>query len=157
MVSIEEHLPSMVRVVPGSVRDVSTLKTTISDQEISKIKMVLDRGFYSEDNIEEMIKSGIRFIQPAKRNSRYYKDATEPLSNHFFYRGRLIKSIKKKVDGKMLYVYEDTKLRDEEENTLYRELDDGKISRDELESEIKKAGKILIVSNIDSEEKEIYD
>ncbi|MGC8725238.1 MAG: IS1634-like element ISFac6 family transposase, partial [Thermoplasmata archaeon] len=70
---------------------------------------------------------------------------------------RLIKSIKKKVDGKMLYVYEDTKLREEEENTLYRELDDGKISRDELESEIKKAGKILIVSNIDSEEKEIYD
>ncbi len=157
MVSIEDHLPTMVRVVPGSVRDVSTLKITMSDQDINKIKMVLDRGFYSEENIDAMIKSGIKFIQPARRNSVYYKEAGIPESNHFFYRGRLIKSGKKVVEGKILYMYEDTKLREEEENTLYRELDEGKISKEELEIEMNKAGKILIVSNIDSEGVEIYN
>ena len=45
----------------------------------------------------------------------------------------------------------------EERKTLYRKLDDGKIDKKEVRERVKKAGKILILSNIDVDGNKIYE
>ncbi len=45
----------------------------------------------------------------------------------------------------------------EERKTLYRRLDDGKIDKNQLRERMKKAGKILILSNPDVDGTEIYE
>ncbi len=45
----------------------------------------------------------------------------------------------------------------EERKTLYRKLDDGKIDKKELRERMKKAGKILILSNLDVDGNKMYD
>ena len=45
----------------------------------------------------------------------------------------------------------------EERKTLYRKLDENKIDRNELRERMKKAGRILILSNLKVEEVEIYE
>jgi hypothetical protein len=45
----------------------------------------------------------------------------------------------------------------EERKTLYRRLDDGKINKNQLRERMKKAGKILILSNLDVNGTEIYE
>ncbi|MBD6956136.1 MAG: hypothetical protein F9Y92_05800, partial [Thermoplasmatales archaeon] len=52
--STETNLPAMVRIIPGSIKDVETLRTSIEDLGIEKITFVMDRGFFSEENIKEM-------------------------------------------------------------------------------------------------------
>jgi transposase len=58
-------LPAYLRSLPGSISDVSTLKTTIKSLDFlgqTKLTFVLDRGFYSESNVGEMFKSRYHFV-----------------------------------------------------------------------------------------------
>lgn len=61
-------LPMMYRIYPGSIPDVATLEKTL---EIGKLQygldadqLVMDRGFYSQHNIKEMIHQGHKFVIP---------------------------------------------------------------------------------------------
>lgn len=154
--SVDLHLPTMVRVVPGSIKDVSTLKTSIADLVLSGITLILDTGFFSEDNIQGMLASKLNFIVPARRNSKLYDEAGK-LNGHFFFRKCLIKCSKAALGNRQLYLFEDAKLKEEEEATLYGRLDEKKIGKDEFDEGLLKAGKILMVSSIDDEEKKVFD
>ncbi|GHV57173.1 IS4 family transposase [Deltaproteobacteria bacterium] len=58
-------LPAYMRSLPGSISDVSTLKTTIKALDFigqTKLTFVLDRGFYSENNVNELFKSRYHFV-----------------------------------------------------------------------------------------------
>jgi transposase len=69
---------------------------------------------------------------------------------------KVIKCGKRKNDGIFLYLYEDQQLKLEENITLYRKLDDDKISEEGLCNSQERAGKILIVSNLDLDPKDIF-
>ncbi len=157
LTSVEDNLPSMIRVLPGNIKEVLTLKASLADVDMSKLTLVMDRGFFSEDNIDELIENNVNFIVPARRNSKLYDIAKRRLTDHFFYRNRLIKYSKKIAGKKVLYLYEDTKMREEEEKTLYNLLDIGKKNKEDFASAIKKAGRILLVSNKNSNEKTIFE
>jgi transposase len=146
--STDTNLPSMMRVVPGSIRDVETLTATIQNLNIDGITFILDRGFFSEENVKYLHASKMNFIMPARRNSFLYGKAKKSLDEHFFYRERLIKCSKKRWSVFYLYLYEDGELRKEEEKTIFRMLDDGAIEKDEFNEKMKKAGRILLISNI---------
>jgi len=67
--SAEAKLPLFYRILPGSVRDVATMKTTIAEAGIKDIVIIADKGFYSEANIALLGKNNLRYIIPLKRNS----------------------------------------------------------------------------------------
>lgn len=156
LTSVDDNLPAMIRVVPGSIRDVSTLKMSLEDVDMARLTLVMDRGFFSEDNMEELIDNKVNFIVPARRNSKLYDAAKRKLIGHFFYRNRLIKYRKTIFGKKVLYLFEDTKMREEEEKTLYKLVDNRTRSKEDFEEAIKKAGRILLVSNKNTNEKKIF-
>ena len=155
--SISGHTPSMVRAVPGSVADVKTVRATLGDIDLSSLTLVLDRGFFSEENMEELAEGGLKFILPARRNSLLYGRAAQRMSGHLFYQGRLVKFSRKNAGKKRLYLFEDSELRKEEEGTLYRMLDEVKMGKNEFDERMRKAGRILIISNMDADEKDVYE
>jgi len=58
-------LPAYYRKLPGNISDVSTLKTTVSSLEFIgyvKLTFILDKGFYSETNIEALFLARYNFI-----------------------------------------------------------------------------------------------
>jgi len=142
--SIESNLPSMMRLVPGSIRDVETLKNTIGEININGITFILDRGFFSEENVKYLYKSGMNFIILARRNSFLYDKVKRSLEDHFFYQDRLIKCSKKRWSVFFLYLYEDSELKKEEEKTLFKMLDDKAIDEEEFHERIKKQGRFYL-------------
>ena len=158
--SADTGLPTMIRSLPGSVKDIKTLYHSINELELDiggKI-LILDRGFFSEGVIKFLGgKKGkkISYVLPTKRNSRYY-DTRIHLNGYFSYHNRLIKSGKRKYNDFYLYLFEDQDLRLEEQKTLYRKLDEHKIDKKKYDEGMKKAGKILILSDMDVEKREIY-
>jgi len=70
--STDSKLPAMVRIVPGSIRDVETLRTSVEDIGIEKITFILDRGIFSEDNVMELYRRNLSFVMPTRRNSFLY-------------------------------------------------------------------------------------
>ena len=69
-------LPVYYRKLPGNITDVMTIKKLIEDIEflnIQKVKLVLDRGFFSKENIDRLYQAHYKFIAGAKCNNKFIK------------------------------------------------------------------------------------
>jgi Transposase DDE domain len=58
-------LPVYYRKLPGNINDVSTIRRLLGDidfLEFDKVKLVMDRGFYSEDNINTLFQHHYKFL-----------------------------------------------------------------------------------------------
>ena len=81
--STDSKLPALVRIVPGSIWDAETLRTSIEDIGIEKITFILDRGIFSEDSVKELYRRNISFVIPTGRNSFLYDKIKKQLMNIF--------------------------------------------------------------------------
>jgi transposase len=67
----ESGLPVYYRVLPGNITDVMTIRKLVKDidfLEIDKLKLVLDRGFFSASNINALFKGHHKFLIAVKAN-----------------------------------------------------------------------------------------
>ena len=73
----ESMLPVYYRKLPGNISDVSTIKKMLIDMSflnLKKMKFVLDRGFFSADNINDLYRNRHKFIIASKNNSAKIKN-----------------------------------------------------------------------------------
>ncbi|MCX6664073.1 MAG: transposase [Euryarchaeota archaeon] len=153
--SVDSGLPTMIRVLPGSIRDIASLYASIEEIGVKGKILILDRGFFSEDVIDFLSGKKVFYILPTRRNSKLY-DVRIHLNKHLFYHDRLIKCGKRKHNNYFLYLFEDTQLRLEEEKNLYKMFDEKKIDGGSLKENMTVSGDILIVSNMDVDASEIF-
>jgi len=69
-------IPVMYDIYPGSITDVTTLTGTLIKLEacgVEHFTAIMDRGFFSQGNLEEMLKRGLSFIIAAKLDSKDLK------------------------------------------------------------------------------------
>lgn len=44
--SVNEHLQAILKFIPGRIKDVETLRTTIEDPKIEKITFIFEKDFF---------------------------------------------------------------------------------------------------------------
>ena len=152
----DNGLPVMIRSVPGSVNDVSTLKLSLKEIDLQNKVLLLDRGFISEDNFEEMHARSIRFIIPLKRDSIHYQTRIH-LTGSFSFHSKLIHCGKRSIGDFTLYRFENEDLALDEKKTLYSKFEKNEISREFLNSSLKKVGLALFMTTVDLPEQEVYE
>ena len=97
--SLRTKLPVMMKLFPGSISDTVTIKgllNLLGSMGSKRITMVMDRGFYSENNMVFMAsKEGIDFLLPLRSGTNLYKewisrskDELENPVNMFHFHGR---------------------------------------------------------------------
>jgi len=72
------NLPFGYRILPGNMPDVKTVKQLIAELDvygIHKVKLAMDRGFYSEDNINALYHNHIKFLLAARTSLCLIQDA----------------------------------------------------------------------------------
>jgi len=148
-------LPVMIRALPGSVRDIASLAASLREVDPAGKILILDRGFVSEDAVSHFLDQDVSFILPLRRNSRYYETRIH-LTGHFFYKKRLVHCGKREAGRVFLYLFEDEHLMLDERTTLYSQLDEGVITREDLQEREKRAGRILILSNVNEDPENVY-
>jgi transposase len=153
--SVDSGLPTMIRLLPGSVRDIASMYGSLEEIGVQGKILILDRGFYSLNVIDFLKGKKVFFVLPTRRNSSLY-DVRIHMNQHLFYHERLIKCGKRKHEGCFLYVFEDVQLKLEEEKHLYAMLDEQRIDKEKLKVRMKQAGCILVVSNMDVSAEEIF-
>jgi transposase len=70
----ESCMPVYYRILPGNITDVMTIRKLIKDigfLEIKKLKLVLDRGFYSANNVNALYKGHHKFLLAVKINNGF--------------------------------------------------------------------------------------
>ena len=70
----ESNLPFYYRKLAGNISDAKTVKHLIADMEaigFSKVKLVMDRGFYNEENINSLYHNHLKFLLSTKVSVKY--------------------------------------------------------------------------------------
>lgn len=73
----ESGLPFYYRKLPGNITDVKIVKQLVGEFNVlgyQKVKIVLDRGFYSRKNINELYKAHQKFLIGVKLSLTYVKE-----------------------------------------------------------------------------------
>ena len=76
----ESGLPFYYRKLPGNISDVKTVKQLMHEFDVigyKKVNVILDRGFYSKKNIDELYRNHQKFVIGVKLGLRYVKDILE--------------------------------------------------------------------------------
>ena len=89
----ESELPLYYRVYPGSISDKTHLKYMIADNEFingKQTRFVMDRGFYSKENLQYLTAGGYRFVIALPGRLKYCQELIEKhgqeIINHSEYR-----------------------------------------------------------------------
>ena len=130
------HLPLAYRIYPGSIADVSTLRNIILLLEELKVKdftFILDRGFYSAENLREMDEEKLRFVVPLPFStaishqliSKHLRDLKSPFYG-FYYKGRPMFHIKDQISISDIvgyaHLYHDERRKADEIDHLMRRI-----------------------------------
>ncbi len=73
-------LPFYYRKLPGNITDVKTIKQLMNEFDImgyKKVKVVMDRGFYSKTNIDMLYKNHQKFIMGVKLGLKFVSNILE--------------------------------------------------------------------------------
>jgi len=74
--SLDRLQPVYFRLLPGSVRDVSSLIKTVNETLVEEIVLIGDKGFYSDDNIRKLKDNEIDYVFALMRNSSFISYGT---------------------------------------------------------------------------------
>ncbi|MDA8226855.1 MAG: IS1634 family transposase [Desulfitobacterium hafniense] len=80
------NLPFYYRKLSGNIPDSKTVKNLLADLDVlgfSKVKLVMDRGFYSEDNINNLYKNHLKFLMSAKLSLSFIKKELDVIYDGF--------------------------------------------------------------------------
>lgn len=70
----QSRLPVYYRKLPGNITDVKTIRKLMLDLDflkIEKVKLVLDRGFYSEENINSLYQNHHKFLIAVQKSLKF--------------------------------------------------------------------------------------
>jgi transposase len=70
-------LPLFYRYLPGNMLDISTLQTTVAELSLMGVKIscaLLDAGYFSETNVNELYEQKINFLTRMPKSRTIYKD-----------------------------------------------------------------------------------
>ena len=76
----ESGLPFYYRKLAGNIPDVKTVKSLLAELDVlglNKVKLVMDRGFYSVSNINGLLKEHLKFLVGVKTNVKVVNQALE--------------------------------------------------------------------------------
>jgi len=151
--SIDKMRPGFFRMLPGSVRDISTITRTVQELGLKDIVLIGDKGFGSDNNTASLSDSGLQYVLPLKRNSSLIdyeiirKGSRREFDGVFKFKKRHIWHYEKREGEERIIIFLDEKLKAEESATL--------VSCIERLREAKESGETL--EKIDDFESRLYE
>ena len=134
----EKMVPLLYDVYPGSITDVTTLLGTVKKLNAMGIRdytLVLDRGFFSTSNIDELIENHVKFVIPATFQlkavkhlvSKAHKTTSNPNNLHMYGKEPVfVENVELELGEHLLkgYCYYSLKKDHNEEDSFYHRLHD---------------------------------
>jgi transposase len=156
--STSTWLPVAVDVFYGSLKETKILKYFVERFPGVDLGFVMDRGFKSYKLLPELKKQHIHYIAALMKNSKLLPASAKMVGTFEYGRKRMIAFCKKsKKPFGFLYLFEDPKLREAEEEFLLGQVNTGKLTMDEYRLERRMAGVFGIVSDLDVEPRVVYE
>nr|QNO51529.1 hypothetical protein CBNPKNJC_00044 [Methanosarcinales archaeon ANME-1 ERB6] len=122
--SLDKTQPGFFRIIPGSIRDVSSVVATVLELNLKEIVFIGDKGFNSEKNAKTFSAGKLKYILPLRRNSTLIdydilkKGSRKEFDGVFQFDKRHIGHYTQKRGKEQIITLLDEKLKAEETSTL---------------------------------------
>jgi len=163
--STSRKLPLYYRILPGNIKDVKAVSLSMKELGISDAVFIMDKGFFSKQNIEQFRQAGLRFLLPLKRNhslidySIIESGDKRKFHGHFMFQGRVIWYYTYEKDGLKINVYLDEELKNRETKDYLRRVE-AELEGYEMEGFFDKQyhfGTLAILHNTDKDPQTVYE
>lgn len=161
---LDDKLPQAMKTEPGNVKE-GCLLDIISEMDIgTDCILVMDRGYISEELMDELHLAGYRFIIPVRRNSSLYDTVVMSEKKGFSFRGDAVFWEKGEGMGYNAYRFENQGQRNEELAGMMgikgsdEEVEgwgDG-IDPYDIDGDPSKAGNLILVTNLEEDPELLY-
>jgi hypothetical protein len=152
--------PLYFRYAAGNVVDVSTLSNTFAELEQMGVETsfaLIDAGYYSEDNINELYRNRISFLTRLPAGRTLYKSLlkqhadVESAGNVIIYGKRALYVKRVPIDlfgnNGFAYIVCDIKRKADETNRFLIAAKEDRLSNNAIEEELRDKGKFIIISS----------
>jgi hypothetical protein len=154
-------MPIYFRYCAGNIIDASTLIRSLEELEVQGINTefaILDAGYYSEENINELFEKRVSFVTRLKQNLKIYKqivadhlETLEAKENLVEYNGRYVflKCVPCELAGHQAYAYIglDIERKNSESRKTFQRAKPKKMSTDDVYEENKKQGIFILITS----------
>lgn len=164
--SSELMMPVYYRIVPGNIREVKAFKICIEESGIQDAVIVVDKGFYSENNLLLLEKERFQFIIPLRRNNNliHYSDfgKKENTNNTGFFKfqDKYVWYNRYEIQDKWVTIFFDEQLKVEESQDYLMRIDaeyEG-YTVEEYKRKEQTFGTLTLLSNIKEQKpEELYE
>ena len=162
---INSNMPLLSRVFSGGTLDKVAIRNLISRKELKTILFIVDKGFYSKENIELFSANGNHYIIPLSDNLSACKQVkkTKEMEGMFVYekdrKRSTVEYHKEVIDGKSVIYYRDLSRNALESTDYLSKVENGSNSSYTMEKYLQikdEFGAIVLESNLDSSAEVIY-
>ena len=159
---INTNRPILSRMYDGSAIDQITFKDLFDRKELNHILFIVDKGFYSAENLKLMSQNGNSYIIPIKANTTNYRDITantECSSSFLYERGKKRTVIEYKTisrNGETVIFYRDMSQSAIESADYYRKIDGKSHTLAKYNKNKEFFGTVVLQTNLEKSPEEIY-
>ncbi len=159
---INTSRPVLSRVYCGGTLDKVSIKDLIVRKNLHSLLFIVDKGFYSKDNIELFSSNDNHYIIPVYDSHKSSKKvtSTKSMEGLFVYeRSRKRSTVEyheEKIDGKKVIYYRDLSQNALESTDYLSKVNEGKYTMESYLEKKDRFGTIVLESNLDKDAEEIY-
>jgi transposase len=168
--SLDKHQPTYFRILPGCIRDVSSLILTIEESGVKDVVVIGDKGFYSEDNaqaindINKLENKNIKYLFPLRRNlfiidyKIIEKGDKRAFDGYFLFNGRPIWYYCYFLENqKNIIVFLDERLKAEEEKDFLYQAEADKEKLEKFFIKQHTLGTIAVITSLNETPERVYE
>ena len=163
--SVKLQQPVYYRLLPGNIKDISAFKLCLLESGIKDAIIIMDKGFASKSNIEELESNDLKFIIPLQRNSalisyeKIQSGDKRLFDGYFKYEGRYIWYYTTAIDEKKsVTVFLDEELRNREQKDYLDRIENKVLdySLDKFHEKQCRFGTLSIIDNTGKAPRDVY-
>ena len=150
--------PGFMKLLPGATHSAKSLANAIWESGLQEVIAIMDKGFYSQENIEFLEDAGIQYAIALKRDLPIIKHSTHLKYKQYFHYKKHAQWWRPSDlgNGRMIYHYLDKTLADNEESSYLARIEEGKATKTNYNRLKKRFGTLSIITDTGLPAKEVY-
>ena len=163
--SANTRMPVYYKLLPGNIREVKAFKNSLLEAGLHNAIFIADKGFYSNANVDLLIKEQLQFILPLRRDntiidySSINNNTFKQGANFFIHEKRPVWHQCRNLDnGLTLHLFLDEPLRVKEENDYLLRINTHPENHSIIKYQQKKDvfGTIALLTNLQTTDEDAY-
>lgn len=152
------HTPGFLKLLPGATHSAKSIANAIKESKIQNVITIMDKGFYSQANIEYLEGEEIQYAIALKRDLSIIKHTSASKYNDYFHYNEHAQWWRS-TDlgyGRMVYHFLDKTLADSEESSYLSLVDKGKATKKSYNTLKKRFGTLSIITDTGLPARDVY-